>query len=225
MVLVAQARPSERAEFIRKTYLHLAGAVAAFMVVEFLLFQTGIAFAITQFVMGSQLGWIGMLGGFMLLGYLSSSLAAKAGDINTQYMGLGLYVIGEAIIFAPLLTIASTMGTGVIQSAAIATLFLFGGLTVVVFTTGQDFTFLGGALKVAGIVALGLIVCSFIFGLNLGIFFSFAMVAFAAAAILYQTSQVMRRYPTDYYVAASLALFSSVMLLFWYILRIFMSRR
>ncbi|PZO58647.1 MAG: permease, partial [Phormidesmis priestleyi] len=168
---------------------------------------------------------IGMLGGFMLLGYLSSSLAAKAGDINTQYMGLGLYVIGEAIIFAPLLTIASTMGTGVIQSAAIATLFLFGGLTVVVFTTGQDFTFLGGALKVAGMVALGLIVCSFIFGLNLGIFFSFAMVAFAAAAILYQTSQVMRRYPTDYYVAASLALFSSVMLLFWYILRIFMSRR
>ncbi len=225
MVLVAQARPSERAEFIRKTYLHLAGAVAAFIAVEFLLFQTGIALAITQFVMGSQLGWIGMLGGFMLLGYLSSSLAAKAGDINTQYMGLGLYVIGEAIIFAPLLMIASTMGAGVIQSAAIATLFLFGGLTVVVFTTGQDFTFLGGALKVAGMVALGLIVCSFIFGFNLGIFFSFAMVAFAAAAILYQTSQVMRRYPTDYYVAASLALFSSVMLLFWYILRIFMSRR
>ncbi len=225
MVLVAQARPSERAEFIRKTYLHLAGAVAAFMVVEFLLFQTGIAFAMTQFVMDSRLGWIGMLGGFMVLGYLSSSLTTKAGDINTQYMGLGLYVIGEAMIFAPLLTIASTMGSGVIQAAAIATLFLFGGLTIVVFTTGQDFTFLGGAIKVAGMVALGLIVCSFIFGLNLGIFFSFAMVAFAAAAILYQTSQVMRRYPTDYYVAASLALFSSVMLLFWYILRIFMSRR
>ncbi|MEL6453933.1 MAG: permease, partial [Cyanobacteria bacterium J06623_5] len=36
MVLVAQARPSERAEFIRKTYQHLAGAVGAFIVVEFL---------------------------------------------------------------------------------------------------------------------------------------------------------------------------------------------
>jgi FtsH-binding integral membrane protein len=118
------------------------------------------------------------------------------------------------------------MGAQVIQSAAIVTLFLFAGLTAIVFTTGKDFTFLGGALKLFGLIALGLIACSFIFqGLNLGIWFSFAMVAFAGAAILYQTSQVMRSYPTDYYVAASLALFSSVMLLFWYVLRIFMSRR
>ncbi|NJM99633.1 MAG: permease [Phormidesmis sp. RL_2_1] len=225
MVVVAQARPSERAEFIRKTYMHLAGAVAAFMAVEFVLFATGINQVITQFIAGSQIGWLAMLGGFMLLGYLSSGLTAKAGDIKTQYMGLGLYVVGEAVLFAPLLTIASYMGGGVIQSAAITTLFLFAGLSAVVFTTGTDFTFLGGALKVAGMVALGLIVCSLIFGFNLGIFFSFAMVAFAAAAILYQTSQIMQRYPTDYYVAASLALFSSVMLLFWYILRIFMSRR
>lgn len=228
MVLVAQARPSERAEFIRKTYLHLAGAVGAFIVVEFLLFQLGIAQAISAFVYGSQFGFIALLGGFMLLGYLASGMAAKANDINTQYMGLGLYVIGEAILFAPLLVLATVYaggGTEVIQSAAIITLFLFGGLTAVVFTTGKDFSFLGGALKVCGMVALGLIVCSFIFGFSLGIFFSFAMAGFAAAAILYQTSQVMKRYPTDYYVAASLALFSSVMLLFWYVLRIFMSRR
>lgn len=228
MVVVAQARPSERAEFIKKTYTHLAGAVGAFIVVEFLFFQLGIAQLLTNFVLGSRFGYMALLGGFMLLGYLASGLAAKAGDINTQYMGLGLYVIGEAIMFAPLLGMAilfSGGGIEVVQSAALVTLFLFGGLTAVVFTTGKDFSFLGGALKIFGMVALGLIVCSFIFGFSLGIFFSFAMVAFAAAAILYQTSQVMQRYPTDYYVAASLSLFSSVMLLFWYVLRIFMSRR
>lgn len=225
MVVVAQARPSERAEFIRKTYLHLAGAVGAFIFVEFVLFQLGIAEAIATFVMGSRLGWMAMLGGFMLLGYLSSGLAAKAGDTNTQYMGLGLYVVGEAIIFAPLLYFAAVYGGGAaIQSAALVTLFLFAGLTAVVVTTGKDFTFLGGALKVIGMVALGMIIASLVFGFNLGIFFSFAMVAFAAAAILYQTSQVMRRYPTQYYVAASLSLFSSVMLLFWYVLQIFMRR-
>lgn len=225
MVVVAQARPSERAEFIRKTYLHLAGAVGAFIFVEFVLFQLGIAEAISAFVMGSRLGWMAMLGGFMLLGYLSSGLAAKAGDTNIQYMGLGLYVVGEAIIFAPLLYFAAVYGGGAaIQSAALVTLFLFAGLTAVVVTTGKDFTFLGGALKVIGMVALGMIIASLVFGFNLGIFFSFAMVAFAAAAILYQTSQVMRRYPTKYYVAASLSLFSSVMLLFWYVLQIFMRR-
>ena len=227
MISVAQARPSDRAEFIQKTYLHVAGAVAAFIVVEFLFFQLGIAQMLGTFVAGSRFGWMAMLGGFMLLGYLSSSFAAKAGDINAQYTGLGIYVLGEAIMFAPILWIAAvSMGAQVIQSAAIVTLFLFAGLTAIVFTTGKDFTFLGGALKLFGMIALGLIVCSFIFqGLNLGIWFSFAMVAFAGAAILYQTSQVMRRYPTDYYVAAALALFSSVMLLFWYVLRIFMSRR
>ena len=227
MIVVAQARPSERAEFIKKTYLHLVGAVAAFIVVEFVFFALGIAEFLGRFVAGSQLGWLAMLGGFMLLGYLSSSFAAKAGDINAQYTGLGIYVLGEAVMFAPILWIANEfIGSGVISSAAIVTLFLFAGLTAVVFTTGQDFSFLGGALKIFGAIALGLIVASFLFrGLSLGIWFSFAMVAFAGAAILYQTSQVMKRYPTDYYVAASLALFSSVMLLFWYVLRIFMSRR
>jgi FtsH-binding integral membrane protein len=222
MVLVAQARPSERAEFIRKTYLHVAGAVGAFIVVEFLLFQLGIAEWLGNFIATSSFGWMAMLGGFMLLGYFASSLAGKAGDVNTQYTGLGLYVLGEALIFAPVLWIAEAYTGGqVIQSAAIVTLFLFAGLTAVVFTTGTDFTFLGGALKILGMVALGLIVCSFIFqGLSLGIWFSFAMVAFAGAAILYQTSQVMKRYPTDYHVAASLAIFSSVMLLFWYVLDI-----
>jgi FtsH-binding integral membrane protein len=51
------------------------------------------------------------------------------------------------------------------------------------------------------------------------------MVAFAGTAILYQTSNVLHRFRTDQHVAAALVLFASVALLFWYILRIFSSRR
>jgi FtsH-binding integral membrane protein len=36
---------------------------------------------------------------------------------------------------------------------------------------------------------------------------------------------VVHHFPEDRYVAASLQLFSSVTLMFWYVLRIFMSRR
>jgi FtsH-binding integral membrane protein len=50
------------------------------------------------------------------------------------------------------------------------------------------------------------------------------MVAFAGAAILYDTSNILHRYRTDQHVAASLSLFASVALLFWYILSIFSSR-
>lgn len=226
MIAVAQARPSERAEFIRRTYTHLAGAVGAFIVVEFLLFQLGIAQLMATFIAGSRFGWLALIGGVTILGYFASGLAQKANDVNAQYTGLGIYIVGEALIFAPILYIAAfVIGGGVIQSAAIITLFMFGGLTAIVFTTGKDFSFLGGILKVMGMAAMGLIVCSLLFGFSLGIFFSFAMVAFASAAILYQTSNVMKRYAVNQHVAASLALFSSVMMLFFYVLRILMSRR
>jgi uncharacterized protein len=213
MVAVAEARPSERAEFIQRTYTHLAGAVGAFIGVEFLLFQSGIAGAIAE-----------ILGGFALLGWLARSLAAQADAIQTQYVGLGIYVVAEALIFAPLIYIAATLfDTSVLPTAGILTLLLFGGLTTIAFTTRKDFTFLGGILKIGGFVALGLIICSALFGFTLGLFFSVAMVVFASAAILYDTSKVMHHYTKDQYVAASLELFASVALLFWYVLQIVMS--
>ena len=51
------------------------------------------------------------------------------------------------------------------------------------------------------------------------------MVLLAAGYILYQTSQIFAHYHTEQYVAASLALFSSVALMFWYVIRIFMRLR
>jgi len=224
MITVAEARPSERAEFIRKTYMHLAGAVGAFILVEFVLFQTGIAAAFTNFVSGSRFMWLGILGGFALLGWFSRGLASKADSIQTQYTGLGIYVVAEALIFAPILYIAAYYSDPtVIPTAAILTLLMFAGLTTIAFTTRTDFTFLGGILKIAGFVALGLIGCSLIFGFTLGLLFSVVMVVFASAAILYDTSKIMRHYSSQHYVAASLELFASVALLFWYVLRIVMA--
>lgn len=222
MLTVAESRPSDRAQFIQRTYLHLAGAVGAFIGIEFLLFQFGIAQVLFRFLMGSRFTWLGVIGGFALLGWLARSLAAKTESVQTQYVGLGIYVVAEALIFAPLLYIAAylTGDPSVIPTAAILTLLLFAGLTAVAFTTRKDFSFLGGILTIVGFVALGLIVCSAIFGFTLGLFFSVAMVVFASAAILYDTSKIIHHYSTDQYVAASLELFASVALLFWYVLRI-----
>ena len=143
-----------------------------------------------------------------------------------QYMGLGLYVILEAIIFLPLLYIATaTAGTAVIAQAALITLFMFGGLTATVFFTKTDFSFLRTAITVGGFISLGLIAAGAIFGFNLGLWFSVGMVDLASGSILYQTSQIKDQFGTDQYVGAALQLFASVMLLFWYVLRILMSRK
>ena len=214
MITVAQARPSDRALFIRRTYTHLAGAVAAFIGVEYVLFTTGIAEAFTNLIYGSRFLWLGIIGGFALLGWLSRSLIARAKSGEQQYLGLGLYVLGQAIIFMPILYIANVIGGNVITTAAILTLLLFAGLTAIAFTTGTDFSFLRGFLTIGGFIALGLIICSALFGFTLGLLFSGAMVVFASAAILYDTSKVMHHYSTHQHVAASLELFASVALLF-----------
>ncbi|MCH6256744.1 Bax inhibitor-1 family protein [Puniceicoccaceae bacterium K14] len=223
-VCVAESSPATRAEFIRKTYTHLAFAILAFIGFEYFLFASGIAYTIAQFVFSFQYGFMALLGGFMLVAWLSQSMASGSASKGKQYAGMGLYVVAEGIIFAPILLLAATQAPGVISSAATMTLLLFGGLTATAFITRKDFSFLKSILTMGGFAALGLIACSFIFGIELGTWFSLAMIVFASAAILYTTSRIMYTYREDQYVGASVELFASVAMLFWYILRLLMSR-
>jgi FtsH-binding integral membrane protein len=163
---------------------------------------------------------------FMGVSMLANWWANSQTSSLMQYLGLALYTVAEAIIFVPLLFIAQfTAGSSVILEAGVVTIGLFLGVTAVVFLTRKDFSFLGPVLAIGGFVALGFIVVNLLFGFSLGNVFAFAMVAFAGGSILYETSNVLHRYRPNQHVAASLALFASIALLFWYILRIFTSSR
>lgn len=222
---VAQAEPAERAAFIRNTYLHLGFAILAFIGVEWFLLQQSWAPALIEKMVGGM-GWLLVLGAFMVVGWIAERLAASEASRGVQYAGLALFILAEAIIFMPLLFMAAFYAEDplVIQKAGITTGCVFGGLTLAAFVTGKDFSFLRGFLVVGGFVALGIIVVSILFGFNLGTIFAGAMAIFASVAILYSTSNVIHHYRTDQYVSASLSLFASVALLFWYILQIFMHR-
>ncbi|HEX9621522.1 MAG TPA: Bax inhibitor-1 family protein [Polyangiaceae bacterium] len=211
-----------RARFIVRTYNTLFVAILAFAAVEAWLVTSGIAAAIAQAIGGS---WLLVLGGFMLVSWLASHAAHNARSLATQYAALGGFVLAEAIIFAPLLAYANAVAPGTISAAAMVTILGFAGLTAIAFTTRKDFSFLGGLLRWSFVVALLLIVASLIFGFQLGTFFSVAMVGLAGAAILYDTSNVIHHFPSDRHAAAALQLFSSVALMFWYVLRIFLSSR
>lgn len=224
----ALAAPAERAAFIRKTYLLLAIAVFAFIAVEAFFFSTGIALMIASLIFsGGSIGWLVVLGLFMGISYLSNRWAVSDTSQAVQYMGLGLFILAEAVVFVPLLVIAAYYSDdpGVILKAGIVSLGLFAGLTFTVLVTRTDFSWLAPILGIGGFAALGFIVASAIFGFTLGNVFAFIMVAFAGTSILYQTSQVLHRFNTKQHVAAALTLFASVALLFWYILSIFSSRR
>lgn len=219
---VAELGVDVRATFIRRTYAHLFGALAGFTLIEVALFSTGVAEKIAQALMGTS--WLLVLGAFMVVSWLATRTAHNTRGLPAQYAALAGFVVAEALIFVPLLWMAFTYAPGAINSAAILSLGGFIGLTFVAFYTRKDFSFLRGVMVWGGVCAVLAIVGAVIFGFELGTWFSMAMVAFAGAAILYDTSNVLHHYPEDRYVAASLQLFASVALLFWYILRIFMSR-
>ncbi len=211
-----------RAEFIARTYAHLFGAIVLFTFVEIFLFSSGLAATIAESML--SVNWLFVLGGFMIVGWLASRTAHNTTSKPMQYAALGGYVVAEALLFVPLLYIANYYAPGAIQSAAFVTLIGFTGLTAIVFFTRKDFSFLGGILRWGFIVALVLIVAGVLFGFQLGTFFSVAMVALAGGAILYDTSNILLHYPEDRYVGASLQLFASVALMFWYVLSLFLSR-
>lgn len=224
--VVSQLSEQSRVAFYKKTYSHLAGAVLLFILVETLFFQIP---AIVNFALSltGGISWLLLLGGFMLVTNYAERLAIKSDDKQMHYAGLVLYVVAEAFIFIPLIFIAMVVAEGgafnILYQAAILTVSLFTALSAIVFMTKKDFSFLKSALTIGFFIALGLIVAGTLFGFNLGLWFSVGMVVLASGSILYQTSNMIHKYQEHQYVAASLGLFASLMLLFWYILSILSS--
>ena len=212
-----------RAAFIMRTYMHLFGAICAFIALEVAIFKSGLDEQITAAFM--SLPWLVPLGAFMVISWVASRTAHAAKSQVAQYGALGIFIIAEALIFVPLLWMAQNFAKGgVIESAAVTTLAGFAALTAIAFVTRKDFSFLKGFLFWGIASALLLMVLGMVFGFELGLFFSMAMVVIAGAAILYDTSNIIHHYPEDRHVAASLELFASVALMFWYVLQLFMSR-
>ena len=225
-VLVSTLSDVDRVAFYKKTYAHVAGGVLVFIIFEWLLLQSD---AVVDFALSMTQGirWLLMLGGFMLVTTYAEKMTMKTQDKTKQYLAYGLYIFAQAFIFVPMIYIAAVYmesGPELLNQAAIVTLALFTGISAVVFVTGKDFSFMKTGLTIAFFIALGLIIAGTIFGFNLGLWFSVAMCLLAGGSILYQTSNLVHKYSEEDYIPASLGLFASLMLLFWYVLQIFMSR-
>jgi FtsH-binding integral membrane protein len=151
----------ERIAFIRKTYLHLTGAVILFTLISALFYMANVGATMLSFLSGSTFGWIILMLVFVGGASVAQGMAAKGGSSGTAYLGLGLFAVLEAVV-------------------------------------------------------------GMIFGLNLGVWYSAAVILIACGFILYDTSNVVRKYPTDQYVFAALQLFSSLALLFMYVIRLLM---
>lgn len=226
--LAIHAERSDRAAFIRRTYLHLAGAVGVFVAILFAFFSLAPVSLQAQMFMwvASPVSYLILLAAFIGVGYLARWWAYNGGSPAMQYMGLALYVVFEALIFVPLLFVVLHYyrDPSILTSAGILTACVFGGLTTAAFVTRKDFSFLGPILSVAGFLMLGIVLIAVFFpvAFNLGMWFSLLAIMLACGYILYDTSNVIHHFRTDQHVAASLELFASVAYLLYYIIILLM---
>ncbi len=224
---VATQGVSERVAFLRRTYAHLGVALLVF---------AGLTGGIMRFypeeslrasIWASQgMNFLLVLGGFMFAGWAAERMATSNTSRAVQYGGLFLSVLAFSLLLQPLLwTVLIRSKTtadfnSLVGSAALITMVIFIGLTVTVFITKKDFSFLRGALVVGSFAALGVIIASLLFGFQLGAIFSGLMILLMAGYILHQTSSLAEHFPPTHHVAAALMLFSTIATLFFYVLRL-----
>ena len=228
----AYAPENARVGFIRRTYLHLAGSVAA------LVGDRSLAAARREdrrrpAVPGRSGSaarcrcWL-ILALFIAGGFLARYMARADMPAGGQVPRPGLYTVIEALFLLPILYVATTpeYGMGIVNQAAILTLITFGGLTLTVFMTRARLLRPRADPCVASLAMLGVIVGGIhVRHLALGLWISFVCIALAAGYILYDTSNILHHYATDEHVGASLELLADVVLLFYHILRVLMLTR
>jgi uncharacterized protein len=219
---IAQQAENVRSAFMSRVYMTLMLGIAAFIGIEYLLFATGAAEAITAMVVGTS--WLLILGGFMVVTWLATRMSSAATTPAKAWAGYLLLVGANALLFATPLYIAATRVDGAITTAAWISILAFAGLSGIAITTGKDFSFLRSILMWGGVLALCLIVGSVLFGFQLGTWFAVAMIGIAGAAILYDTQKIYQSFPPGREVVAAMQLFSSLALLFWYVLQLVMRR-
>ena len=237
--IVADAPAADRAAFFRRTYGLVAIGFAAFAALLAIFFvgysqNEGVAYMVysgLRSMVGSLGGWSILLVMLAFWGAttVAQSLAFNRASRSSQYAGLGLYVVLEALIFVPLIceVIRRTHGdaSSVLLPAGIVTAGMIAGLTALVFMTNLDFSFLKVAIILGSFAAIAIVIVAAIAGLSLGAWFSIAMIVLMATVILYQTNEIKNTLETDQHVAAAFILFSSFVTLLFYVIRFFAGGR
>jgi FtsH-binding integral membrane protein len=236
--VVADAAPADRAQFYRRTYAHVAGAFVAWAALLAVFFATPIAGGIMDlFISAGSIGRFVVMLGLCFATTIAQTMSFNASK-GTQYAGLGLAILVEALLFVPLiflvvLKFAHTGGDANALGEAISSVFgpallttglLIAGLTTTVFMTNKDFSFLRTAVTIGCFVAIGVVIAAFVCGISLGFWFSAAMVLLMGAAILYKTWEIKNIATPGQYVGAATSLFVAFVTLLWYVIQLFSSR-
>ncbi|HEY0080144.1 MAG TPA: Bax inhibitor-1/YccA family protein [Pyrinomonadaceae bacterium] len=209
----AQATVAERMSFVRKVYaLFFAATLFAIGGVALgLSFEPLLAFAFEH-------PWIMLFA--MLGGVMGAQAVRHVPGVNLAAL-FGFTTL-TGIVISPLMYVVRQTNPDSITQAGLLTVGIFGGLTAYVFISKRDFSFMRGML-VTGLIVIILAGLVNIFLVGSGAF-GFAIAAATlllfSGFVLYDTSNIIRRYPTNEYVAGALSLYLDAFNIFLALIRI-----
>lgn len=215
----SEAGITERARFLQRTYTWLLGGILGFCAVLGAYGQVPI---VTQ--AANALAVSPLLTIVLLLG-MAFGVHAIAEKHPINILGYVVYVVFFGLLIAPFVAYANLQSANVVTQASMITAITFLGLTIYVFTSGKDFSFLGGALRMGLFALIGVALAGMLFGFHLGVWYSVAGALLFCGYILYDTSAILHHYPTTAHISAAIVLFTDVVLLFKHILFILLSSR
>src|SRR4051812_19980122 len=108
-VSAAESVASQRAAFVRRVYMHLAGAILALIALEAVLLNSVDHRAVIRLMFGTGWGWLVVMLLFMGAGYVARVWAQSRSSPAMQYLGLAMYVGAWAVMFLPLLIVVNAV--------------------------------------------------------------------------------------------------------------------
>lgn len=222
----AFAAASERAAFLKRVYgilfLGILGFAATLWAAGNVAPVNRLAVALGQLIYQGRFGSLFYIGIFMLGSWGVNALAEKK-PINVVAYATWVFLLGLLVAPIVLFLNSGPRGPELISQASAITAALFGGMTLFVLWTGAKLTFLRGALAVAGLGLFLVMIAGWLFGFTPGLWWIGGLVVVTAGYILYYTSEILHRFPTNMAMSAAIILFTEVVLLFKYVL-VFLAR-
>jgi modulator of FtsH protease len=217
METAARASVAERMGFVRKVYA-LFFAATLFAIGGVLL---GLSFdPLLQFAYGHP--WVMLIA--MLGGVMGAQAVRHVPGVNLAAL-FGFTAL-TGVVISPLIAVIWRVNPGSILAAGVLTVGIFGGLTAYVFVSRKDFSFMRGMLMTGLIVVILAGVVNIFLGASaLGFAVAAATLLLFSGFVLYDTSNIIRRYPVNEYVAGALSLYLDAFNIFLALLRILNSGR
>ena len=210
-----QVTSAQTQKVLRNTYMLLS------MTLAFSAITAGISMSMN---LGSGVAMIMSLAALAIVWFVLPRTANTAMGLPVVFLFTGL--LGAAL--GPMLNryLALPNGSEMVMQALGGTAIIFFSLSVYVLTTKKDFSFMGGFLFVGLMVvivgAIGAMVASYFFGVDVSLFslvISGAIVLLMSGFILFDTSRIINGGETNY-IMATVGLYLSIYNLFTALLHI-----